>query len=1238
MLCAGTYTVTVIDASNCVETVTLAIPELDPYSISIGQTPADCGACNGSAQALVSGAGGSYNYTWTDTSGMQLSTSAIADSLCSGIYFLSITDQTGCDTSLTITISDADGELIIGGSQSPDCATSCNGLAFIQYTCSDPPCLIEWFDGLGNTLGVTNDTLSPVCAGSYVVSVTNASACVTLETVIVDPALGIQLTAAVTGISCNGLCDGSASVSISSGTGPFSYQWTPAPGFGQGTPAPSDMCAGTYDLLITDSLGCDTTISVTVPDVAPFNVFVTVDGNDCAGECSAAITLNPSGSNPPYFYNWSVIPPNGQGGNQAIGLCAGNYTVTIFDSNNCDTTITVTVSDPAPISTSVLTTPSSCGSCDGTLALTLTGGTGSVSVEWFDQMGIPVGSGSVLTNQCAGIYTAVITDSLGCDTSVTSAISDIDGELIVTASQPTSCSGTCNGSASISYVCSNPPCNVEWFDIGGTPIGQTSDTATGLCAGGYFVVLTNGLGCLTIDTVDIGAPAIGSIQFSTTPISCFGDCDGTATVSVTGGAGPFTYFWNPAPAIGQGTPTAGGLCVGSYTVTVSDANMCDTTLSILLIGPDELTATSLISNPTCAGQCDGSVFLVPSGGTPPYNYTWSPVPANGQGNNEGLGLCADTAFVDVEDANGCILNLAIPLTEPTPIIISLSVSDPIDCFGDCIGTADAVISGGIPPYQLTWLDSQGNTVGQDTLSLSALCAGSYTFLVIDSAGCASDTVFTIDQSDPFSVSLFSTNEGCISPCDAYAVVDVSGATGSSYNYSWSPSPPFGAGTDSIAGLCPGPWQVTITDSIGCDTTLFFTVGTAIPINVLSVQTDVSCFGSCDGTIALDVTGGGGSYDYQWTPAPPFGAGTDSISGLCPGSWQVLVSDSSGCDTTLLFMITEPDSISVQLDQVTSPTCASVNDGLISITVLGGSSPFVYQWSGPNGFGSAQEDISNLFPGTYTLMLLDDADCEFMYSITLDPVIEVIAIAGSDTVVCANGDQFYLDGSGSIGATTYAWTDLNGDPLGSDDSLLVSAGSAGTIGYVLTVSDGGQCFDVDTVLVTALQLPFVDAGPDQSVFGSDQILTLGGSPTTNTGNSVVWSPDTALSDPFAFNPQYPATQSGWFLVSVVDSSGCTALDSVFIEVLPEISVPSGFSPNGDGINDIWEIDIDLLFPDLVVEIYNRWGNLLYRSEGYTIPWDGNYEGDPVPVGTYYYVIDLKSDEYPEPLTGPLTILR
>ncbi|HNI06347.1 MAG TPA: gliding motility-associated C-terminal domain-containing protein, partial [Flavobacteriales bacterium] len=164
----------------------------------------------------------------------------------------------------------------------------------------------------------------------------------------------------------------------------------------------------------------------------------------------------------------------------------------------------------------------------------------------------------------------------------------------------------------------------------------------------------------------------------------------------------------------------------------------------------------------------------------------------------------------------------------------------------------------------------------------------------------------------------------------------------------------------------------------------------------------------------------------------------------------------------------------------------------------------------------------------------------------------------------------------------------------------------------------------------------DAGPDQSIL-IGATVTLAGVPGP-PGSTYLWSPDSLVSSPTVLDPTASPDVTTWFVLQVTTDAGCSDVDSVLITVVPEIVIPTGFSPNSDGHNDAWQIDNIALFPDCRVEIYSRWGELLFTSDGYPVPWDGTYNGGLVPVGTYYYAIELNDPRFPEPYTGPLTVIR
>jgi gliding motility-associated-like protein len=205
-----------------------------------------------------------------------------------------------------------------------------------------------------------------------------------------------------------------------------------------------------------------------------------------------------------------------------------------------------------------------------------------------------------------------------------------------------------------------------------------------------------------------------------------------------------------------------------------------------------------------------------------------------------------------------------------------------------------------------------------------------------------------------------------------------------------------------------------------------------------------------------------------------------------------------------------------------------------------------------------------------------------------------------------------------------------------NTLSLSVNPSSTTSYVLLAANSG-CTNSDTVVVSISSPAVANAGPDQSIL-SGQGINIGGNPTNPGGGSVVWMPNIALTDTSATNPVASPTLTTTYIVVVTNSFGCKARDTMVVTVLPPFDIPNGFTPNGDSKNDTWMLDNLYKFPNAEVEVYNRWGEQLFYSRGNYTPWNGNYNGSPVPVGTYYYIIKLNDKNYPDHYAGPLTILR
>ncbi len=1230
-LCAGDYTAIITDANGCSITETYTVSEPAALDVSVSTTASTCPNCDGTASATITGGTAPYSVEWS-LNGTVVSTDPNAIDLCGGLYQLTVTDASGCSSTQPVQVTDSNAEVLTPTNGQTTCANNCDGVVSVSFICTAPPCNVNWTDAGGNTIAQNTLSVDSLCVGTYTAQVTNADGCVSFADASVAPSQTIVPNLSTTPVSCFGVCDGTATVGPVGGVQPYTYVWTPAPGGGQGTPQATGLCAGTYTVLIADATLCDTLINVLILGPQELVIDAVVTDISCAQQCDGSITAVVNGGTAPYTYVWSPAPAVGQGTPAVSGLCAGDYTLSVTDANGCTVSGTWTVSEPAPLQVSMSTTQSNCGVCDGTADVVVSGGTGPYFIEWTSNGGI-IGTGPSITGLCAGIYDVVISDANLCTLQTIAVVSDQDGEVITMTDDLVTCPGDCDGSVSVAFNCSSPACSIAWFDAGGNDLNETSNTLSGLCAGFYLAQITNGIGCITIDTAFVNEPEPIVPNLSTSPASCNGVCDGTATVGPTGGQPPYDYVWSPVPPIGQGTAQADSLCAGTWTVTISDQAGCSIVVDVLILEPTPVTATSTVTPITCNGACDGSISVTPSGGTAPYTFLWSPVPPAGQGTGDATGLCAGDWSVTITDFNGCDTTYTFTLVDPPVLVVDLVTTDNA-CFGDCAGTATATISGGIAPYTIQWQSVSGSVIATDTVAIDSLCAGDYVLLVTDANGCVNSTAFSITQATPIDAALTFTNETCFGPCDGTAAVSPTGGTGP-YTYDWQPAPGSGQGTDQVTGLCAGTYTVTIADALLCDTTITFTILPYTPIDDNEVVSDVQCHGACDGSVVVAASGGIGSYGYVWTPVPANGQGNDQATGLCPGVYTLIITDGVGCDSTFTYTITEPDTLQVTVDLVVDASCADAADGAIDVTSAGGTPNYQFDWNGPNGFDAQTEDIAQLAPGSYTLTVTDAHGCTYTLGVTVNALVTVIADAGVDVNECA-GVPIQLDGSASTGAMTYEWRDDQNNVVGNTATVDLGAIAPGTHTFTLTVADG-PCTATDQVTVNILDLPIANAGEDQTIFLGDQ-ATLGGSPTGPVGSIYLWAPDSLLSNATLPNPIAEPSVTTWFTVQVTSPNGCVDVDSVLVTVVPEVVIPTGFTPNGDGWNDAWVIDFIDLFPECEVEIYNRWGDLLFRSVGYRESWEGKYNGDYVPVGTYYYVVKLNDPRFPDAYTGPLTVIR
>jgi gliding motility-associated-like protein len=1129
------------------------------------------------------------------------------------------------------------------------------------------------------TGGKTTQTVTGLAAGTYTCVVTGSLPCPTsagdtVVFIINAPPSAISSTITPTNITCNGACNGSATVAPSGGTGSYTYSWSNAGGT---SATASSLCPNTYVCTITDANACTLTKSATITQPAAALAIAPTQTNvGCFGSSSASATASVSGGTTTYTYAWTGgTIGSGQGTATAGSLAAGTYTCTVTDKNACSSSQVYNITQPAaalgitPSQTNV-----TCNAaCNGTTTASTAGGTAPYTYVW-------TGSASTTATAsalCPGNYTCTVTDKNNCSTSQAFTITQ-PGVLSIAAlaTNSTSCASA-TGSASVTVGGGNPAYTYSWVPAPGG--GQGSSNATGLGAGSYTLTVNDSKNCSQTYTVSIGTTnGPSAIPGAITNASCNGSCNGSASVNGSGGTGTLTYSWSPS---GGNASSASSLCAGAYVCHITDQNGCSVTQNISITQPAVITAGTSSTNATCNAS-NGTASVSASGGTGTYTYSWSSVNpiGSGQATANISGLSSGTYTILVTDGSNCQkTNTVVVNNAGAPSATAVQTNSL--CSSSCNGSITVTASGGNGPYTYSW--SPGSSI---TNVASALCAGTYTCYVRDGNNCLVTQTNTITAPAPFAFSPVQTNPSCSSVCDGSITVTISGGK-PGYTYSWTGS---ASTTNQASALCAGSYTSTVTDANGCSASQAFAMTAPPALTVSATQTNVSCNGLCNATVNASPSGGTSAYTYSWATLPNTG---NSVGSLCSGTYSCTVTDAKGCTATQTYNVTEPPVLSAT-GSVVASTCQKKN-GLASVSPNGGSGSYTYSWSPSGGSGAVASPLDS---GIYVCTIKDSLGCSATVKDTVHntgtPPVAVIS-AGSPLTFCAGG-SVTLSASGGA---AYSWSN------GSTGSS-ITVNTAGV--YTVTVSNVcGTSLSTDTVKVNQLPNPKI-SGMNQFCSGTASVLTASGgtSYSWNTGattdtihvttagiytvtatnlcgsvtthDTVLVGSVTALFNASAYtgtpplpdnftdssagvisswqwafgdgtssnvqNPSHTFAAAGTYTVSltVTDAMGCNSTITKIVDVKDVSSwvlIPNVFTPNDDGSNDFFVINSQGL-QSFNCKIYDRWGvkmaELIAPKQG----WDGYTIGGLQAVaGTYYYILKAAGgDGQTYDLTGFLMLIR
>lgn len=1066
-LSAGNHTIYIEDVGNpgCFGSVNVVVTEPTPVVVSITETPASCLACaDGKLMATASGGIPPYSYLWGANTGFQ--TTAEANSLLPGTYCITVTDANGCVRTSCSAVNVAQGNCTYSLGGFVSAGVSCFGAqdAAIDITVTNgiPPYTYLW------STGDTSQDIFNLSAGNYSVTVEDSSGCPSLSSFTILEPSPLSITITETPASCPACTDGSLSLSASGGTPPYTYDWDDPNN--QTTATATGLQTGTYCITVTDANGCSETSCATLTaDTAgcTLSLSAVVTLPSTCGAADGAVDATALGGTLPYTYAWNT----GDTTEDISGLQDGDYWVTVTDAQGCMQVgryaVFATAQPPMTIIGDIYNP--TCDSCEnGFIDISVSGGVQPYGYSW---------SNGVSSQQdidvlfYEGTYSVTVTDSNGCNASQSfTVVNDNSSCLIDDNAQvlwPSAC-GAFDASITLNASGGVGPYLYQWDN------NQFTSSRTGLAHGMYKVTITDANGCAVPFVYEIGY-RFGSggvtldVDAEVTPASCSTCGDGSIVTTTSsqggnvGGTAPYTYLWTNVAT----TKDLSGLDAGIYCLTVTDVNGC-VDVSCYEVETDSnncnLVLTMSSTPATCAVCTDGTASVVATGGTPGYDYLWDATTGN-QTTQTAVNLATGQYSVTVVDSNGCtgsgIVLVGVDSTVNcfTPLGIDEIITHPSSC-NVADGSIDIInITSGAPPYTYEW------SHGPNTEDVTNLPDGVYRVTVTDSVGCIGIESYTLKGGPE--VAGVVDDASCPGCSDGTVDLTVSGGA-APYTYQWSN----GGQTQDMMGLVPGSICVTVTDANGCMEDACFVVGVdSVNCNiVLNEQiTDPSSCIATDGAIDITPSGGTPPYFFAWSN----NANSEDISGLSAGTYGLTLEDTAGCRNTYSFTLIGGNLTIVPT--ITHPSCPACADGIVSVTVSGGVTPYTYEW----GNGDATPISDGLPTGLHCVTVTDangcieDACFTLMDSTNAPNCASLVADAGPDQTYCIGSGAITLGGSpnpiGGRGPTalggtvpyTYQWSpaaslsnDVVEHPLAEPSTLTI---------YTVLVTDANGCTATDFMI-------------------------------------------------------------------------------------------------------------------------------------------------------------------------------
>ncbi len=981
-LSAGYYGLTVTDIIGCTAASGVVISNAIPVSIS-GATA----ICPGTAVTLT--ASGTGTYAWSNggtTPSIEVVLSA------PGIYTVTLTDINGCTgtASKTVGIIPPPTVTISGAGN----GTACLGTPMSLVASGQGGVTYFWSTGVvGSANNFINSIPGPT---TYTVTVFNSASCTNTASVTVN--VLPTTNAAITGNA--NICNGESTVLTASGGGNF--QWSTGETTATLTVAPANIA--TYVVTVSDSNTCSSSAFKTVQRVVSLSAQVI--NNDCSEGSSGTIIINVNGGGPATDYTWNT----GQNTPTLTNIPTDTYTVTVTGSGGCTSSATATLGDAMNIN--VISTNSSCTTPTGSINLSVNGGFPPYQFAWSNGA-----TTEDLVNLSTGIYTVTVTDASGCTRSKLVFLNATFQILAALTPTNINCVSGTLGAVNLNIL-QNGSYSYEWDGPNG--FHSTEKNISGLQFGGvYSVVITNSNGCTDTLNTTLVSPNGFNVTTESINATC-GEGDGAINLTIEGGAGPFNYVWSN----GANSSNITNLLAGTYSVSITDSGSgCTVVLPNMVQNNADITISGTVTNSTCFNSENGTIHLSVTGSAPPFSFIWS----DGTTASNLLNLGAVTFSVTVSDANNCQKIEEFEVSRPDSLVLLFTTSAPPSSPIPNIIIIN--VFGGTAPYNYDWANVPGTN---NPVVISQDCNANYSATVTDAHGCSTNNNFTLPNFTPLSIVEITQSVQCNG---TLLTVVTNGGFTTKY-YQWS-----GGGFEAtkLAAIA-GTYTVTVTDELDCSQTATVTVLNNAGFTVSSFITPESCQGVQNGKINLTITGSTAPFTFLWSN----GATTEDLSGLSAGTYQVTITNNTGCSQTFSLTVTQPTPIQAFFSFI-NPTCSDEPNGLLATFAQGGTFPVTYNWEHIPGSNDPQT-INNLAAGTYTVTITDNNGCTASNSITLvqpQPIAAYVAL----NQLCGSTTMNITSTTGGTPPFVYQWSNgVTGNVNVANFSGL----------YTVTITDANGC--------------------------------------------------------------------------------------------------------------------------------------------------------------------------------------